>query len=357
MNKPFSLLALLVALPICFFSSGLAAEPEEIWQDLGKLSGDERQKFLISKAKEEGEVAWYTSQSPDVAEPLRHDFETRHPGIKIKIWRGRGEAMSNRMLTEARAGKFAVDIASGAAEFFPVLIKADLIGKHASPERDFYSSTNKDRDGLWTNGGDVISVIAYNSNLVSKAEAPKTYEDFLNPKWKGSFAIDTNPDRMVIGWLKLWGGEKTEQFLQALMKNGAAVRSGHSLMAQLLCAGEFKAAIELYAHRAADLKQKGCPLEMVFPNPTIGAVGPLFVAKRALHPFAAALLVDYLLSESGQKILVDKRRHSGRRGIKVSDPELDLAKRGVQTLLSTPEDIIRWERNYFELRERYLLVR
>jgi iron(III) transport system substrate-binding protein len=352
--KPTYLFAVCVFLS---FTNVLAKEPEEIWTEIGKLTGEERRRFLVSKAKAEGEVVWYTSQAPDVAEPLRHEFETRHPGIKVKVWRGRGETMSNRMVTEARAGKFGVDIASGAAEFFPVLIKADLIGKYASPERDFYSSANKDRDGLWTNGGDVISVIAYNSNLVPKAEAPKTYEDFLDPKWKGSFAIDTNPDRMVIGWLKLWGGEKTGQFLQALMKNGAAVRSGHSLMAQLLCAGEFKAAIELYAHRTADLKQKGCPVEIVFPNPTIGAVGPLFVAKRAPHPFAAALLVDYLLSESGQKILVDRKRHSGRRGVTVTDPELDLEKRGVKALLSTPEDIIQWERNYFELRERYLLVR
>jgi iron(III) transport system substrate-binding protein len=348
---------LVVVLLLVCSTTVLPKEPEEIWQELGKLSGEERQKYLVSKAKEEGEVSWYTSLAPDVIETWRNDFETRYPGVKLKVWRGRGEAMSGRMLTEARAGKFGVDVASGATEFFPLLRKANVVGRYVSPEREFYLSANKDRDGLWTNGGNVLTVIVYNTDMVPKVEAPKSYDDFLNPKWKGSFAIDTNPDRVVMGWLKLWGSEKTEQVLQALMKNGAAVRSGHSLMAQLLCAGEFKAAIELYAHRTAELKEKGCPLEMVFPNPTLGSVGPLFVAKRAPHPHGAALLVDYLLSASGQKILVDKRHHSGRQGVKVNDPELDLEKRGVTTLLLSPEDMSQLEGNYFELRKRYLLIR
>lgn len=348
---------LVVVLLVVSSATVLPKEPEEIWQELGKLSGEERQKLLVSKAKEEGEVSWYTSIAPDAIDQWRSDFETRYSGVKVRVWRGRGEAMSGRMLTETRAGKFTVDVGSGAPEFFPILRKADVVGRYVSPEREFYSSVSKDRDGFWTNGSNVLVVIAYNSNLVPRAEAPNNYQDFLNPKWKGGFAIDTNPDSVVMGWLKLWGGEKTEQFLQALMKNGAAVRSGHSLMAQLLCAGEFKAAIELYAHRAAELKQKGCPLEMVFPEPTIGSMGPLFIAKRAPHPYAAALLVDYLLSANGQKILVDKRHHSSRQGIKMSDPELDLEKRGVTTLLLTPEDISNLERNYFELRKRYVLIR
>jgi iron(III) transport system substrate-binding protein len=356
MGKRLSL-ALFVALPIFLSSTALAAEAEEVWRDLGKLAGEERERFLVSKAKEEGEAVWYTSLGLDVVEALRADFERRYPGIAMKTWRGRGETVSNRVLAETKAGKFSADVTFSSNEFFPLLIKGNLAARYSSPERAFYSNASKDRDGLWTSVGYVMTVIAYNRNLVPRAEAPRNYEDFLNPKWKGNFAIDSNPDRLVMGWLKLWGGEKTERFLQALIKNDASVRAGHSLMAQLLCAGEFKTAMELYAHRIADLKEKGCPAELVFPGPTIGAGGFLYVAKRAPHPYAAALVMDHLLSARGQRIFADRGFFSGRNDIKPRNPELDLEKRGVRTLLLTPEDVEQVGAKYFELRERYLLLR
>ena len=339
------------------FTSVLAKEPEEIWRELGKLSGEERQKFLVSKAKTEGEVAWYTTLSADVLDPLTEGFERRYPGIKTNIWRGRGETVTNRVLIEARAGKFSVDVISGSNENFPVLMKANLVGRYSSPEKGFFYDGSRDQEGYWASVVNVIVAIAYNTQLVPRSEAPRRYEDFLDPKWSGNFAIDTNPDRAVMTWLKVWGSEKTEQFLRGLIKNGAAVRSGHLIIAQLLCAGEFKAAIEVYAFSMVNLKQKGCPVEIVFPDPVAGAVTPLYVAKRSSRPYAAALLVDYLLSEPGQKIVVQKRAFSGRKGINIKHPELDTESKGVQALLLRPEDAGQLGKKYLELRERYLLIR
>ena len=159
------------------------------------------------------------------------------------------------------------------------------------------------------------------------AEAPRKYEEFLSPKWKGSFAIDMEPDRALMVWLKNWGEAKTEKFLEGFMKNEAVVRKGHALLTQLLCAGEFKTAIELYAYRVAEMKHKGCPIDIVYPDPTPGAVTPLAVGRRAPHPHAAALLVDYLLSDAGQKILAARRWFSGRTGVKPEFPELDIEKK------------------------------
>jgi len=128
-------------------------------------------------------------------------------------------------------------------------------------------------------------------------------------------------------------------------------------MTQLLCAGEFKAAIELYAFRVVELKHKGCPLEMVFPNPTPGAVSPLSIARRSPHPYGAALLVDHILSEGGQKILVSQGILSPRRGIKLKYPEMDAEKRGVRLLMLRPEDAEKLGEKYMELRGRFLIDR
>ena len=105
------------------------------------------------------------------------------------------------------------------------------------------------------------------------------------------------------------------------------------------------------------MKHKGCPIELVYPDPTPGAVTPLVVARRSPHPYAAALLVDYLLSESGQKILADRGWFSGRRGIKPKYPELDIEDKGVRVLLLRPEDAEQFGKKYQELREQFLLKR
>jgi len=357
-KRRLSLAGVAICASLLLSSTLYGKDAEEIWRELAKLSGEKRQKALITESKAEAKVVFYANISTDHLEILRQDFEKRYPGIKLEIWRGSGERTSNRILTEARAGKFDADVIGPGNEYLPTLMKAGLVGRYNSPERVGYLEIHKDRDGYWTSYVYNLAVIAYNTKLVSAAEAPRTYEDFLNPKWKGDFAIDMEPDRAVMGWLKTWGEEKTERFFRGLMRNEPVVRKGHTLLTQLLCAGEFKVAVELYAYRLAEVKnEKGCPVEIVYPDPTPGAVTPLVVAKRAPHAHAAALLVDYLLSEPGQRILAERGWFSGRRGIKPKFSELDVEGKGIRVLLLRPDDADRLGKKYLQLREEFLLKR
>ena len=129
-------------------------------------------------------------------------------------------------------------------------------------------------------------------------------------------------------------------------------------MTQLLCAGEFKGAIDLYAYRVADLKNtKGCPVEISYPDPTPATPSPLSVTRKAPHPFSAALLDDYLLSDIAQKIFLDAGRISGRRGLRPKYPDIDIEAKGVRILLITPEDAVQLEKPYQQLREEFLMRR
>ncbi len=340
-----------------YVSPALSKEPEDIWAELARLSGGERPKRLLSGARSEGKVVFYTNLSADHLELLRQDFEGRFQ-VTLESWRASGEKTANRFLTEGRSGKFVADAVTPSNEHVVSLIRAGLVGLYNSPERSSYSEPNRDREGYWTSHDNNMAIIAYNTKLVSAAEAPKKYEDFLSAKWKGNFALDMDPDKALMGWLKSWGEEKTRKFLQGLIKNDVAVRKGHTLAAQLLCAGEFKAAMDLYIYRVADLKRaKGCPVEIVYPDPTPGAVGPLVVAKRSPHPYGAALLTDYILSEAGQKLLSSVGRISGRRGIKPKYPDMDFEGKGVRVLLLTPQDTEKLEKKYQQLREEFLLNR
>lgn len=322
-----------------------------------KLPAPERQKRLVEGAKSEGKVVFYGSLSADNLDKLRVEFEKIYP-VKLENWRASGEKSSNRLLTEARAKTFLADLVAASNEHVPGLMKANLLGRYNSPERAFFLDSHKDRAGYWTGYDYNIAVIAYNTKLVPAAEAPKKHEDFLDPKWKGAFAIDMDSDKTVMGWLKTWGTEKTKKFMQALTKNDVVLRKGHTLITELLCAGEFKAAVELYAYRLADVKhKKGCPVEIVYSDPTPATASPISVVKAAPHPYAAALFMDFILSQAGQNINAEFGRLSGRRDIRPKYPELDMEARGVRVLLLKPEDTDQLGKQYQQLREEFLLGR
>ena len=353
------MILLIVALlaPLSDVFAAAAKEPEELWQELNKLPPDERQKRLVAGARAEGKAVMYGNISNDHLERLRVDFEKRY-GVKIDGFRASGERVANRLLTEARSGKLDADVLAPSNEHMPALIKAGIAGRYDSPERAAFPEIFRDQQGYWTSWDFNIAVIAYNTRLVSAADAPKKYEDFLDPKWKGNFALDMDPDKSLMGWFKTWGPERTRKYLQAIRKNEVVVRKGHTLQAQLLCAGEFKAAIDLYAYRLADLKHsRGCPVEISYPDPTPATPSPIGVIKKTPRPYAAALLLDYILSEPVQKMFSEGGRISGRRGVRPRYPDLDFEAKGVKILLLTPEDAVQYDKPYQQLREEFLLNR
>lgn len=332
-------------------------EPEEIWQELLKLPSEERQKRLVAGARAEGKAVVFGNISADHLERLRVDFEKRY-GVRLDGYRASGEQTANRLLTEARAGKLDVDVMAPSNEHIPTLIKAGVAGRYNSPERAAFPDSHKDRQGYWTAYDYNVAVIAYNSRLVPSQDAPKKYEDFLDPKWKGNFALDMDPDKSIMGWFKIWGTERTKKYVQAISKNEVVVRKGHTLLAQLLCAGEFKAAIDLYAYRLADLKhRRGCPVEISYPDPTPATPSPVGVIKKTPRPYAAALLLDYILSEPAQRIFSEEGRISARRGVRPRYPEIDIEAKGIKILLLTPDDAVQYDKPYQQLREEFLLNR
>jgi iron(III) transport system substrate-binding protein len=118
-------------------------------------------------------------------------------------------------------------------------------------------------------------------------------------------------------------------------------RKGHTLQTQLLCAGEFKVAVELHAYHIAGFKrEKGCPVGMIFTDPTPASTGShVGITKAASHPHAAALFVDFVLSEEGSKIVAASGRIPTRRGAKARYEELsDLEEKGVKVVVTLPED-------------------
>jgi iron(III) transport system substrate-binding protein len=298
-----------------------------------------RQKRLEEGARREGALKFYSVSNAELISAHIKGFTNRYPFIKADFWRGSGNKLVVRALMEHRTGKLDADVISVGTENVMALKRAGIWGRYRSPEAQFYPREQYDKDGYFHSDSLGLAAIAYNHQLVRREDAPRGYNDLLDPKWKGSLSIDLEPERALMAWLVAWGEQKTRDFVHKLIANGAWVRRGHTLQAQLLCAGEFKIAVEIYPDAIARMKQNGCPATIVFPNPTPAVVGGNYsIYINTPHPHAAALFVDFVLSAEGSRILAATGRIPGRKGMKSLYEELSgLDERGVPLLVVTPE--------------------
>jgi iron(III) transport system substrate-binding protein len=322
-----------------FASTVKASRVEDLLAEVNKLSPAVRQSRLEEGARREGSLKFYGVSNADLLGAYSAGFMKRYPFIRAEFWRGSGNKLVFRTLTEHRTSQLDADAILVGTESVLTLKKAGIYLRYHSPESQFFPRYFSDPDGYWHADALGISTMAYNTQLVKREQAPRSYEDLLDPKWKGNLSIDLEPERALMGWLVAWGEKKTRAFVEGLMKNGALIRRGHTLQAQLLCAGEYKVASEIYPDAILRMKYKGCPAELIFATPIPAEVsGPIGIYTNTPHPHAAALFVDFMKSAEGAKILVATGRLSGRRGVNSLYEELsNFEERGISLVVITPE--------------------
>src|SRR5437016_1454753 len=331
------LIALVISCALTSTAEGSSVEAT--LAEIGKLPPQSRQKQLEEGARREGSFVHYSVSNAELINAYVKAFMSKYPFIKADFWRGSGNQLVFRTLMEHRAGKLTADVISVGTENVIALKKAGIYARYRSPEAQFYPREQVDKDGYFHADSFGLATIAYNHQLVKKEDAPKGYNDLLDPKWKGSLSIDLEPERALTAWLLAWGEPKTREFVQKLLANGTTVRRGHTLQAQLLCAGEFKIAVEIYPDAILRMKQMGCPATIVFPNPTPALAGGNYgINVNAPHPHAAALFVDFVLSADGAKILSGTGRIPTRKGARSVYEELsNLEEKGVPIFVVTAE--------------------
>ena len=269
----------------------------------GALAAAPPDAALVEGAKKEGRLVWYTSMNVDDSQPLLDAFTKKYPFIRAELWRGSSEKVLNKIQTEARAGQFLFDVVSSNAFETGYLKAAGLAARYVPPSASVYPKGFVDPEGGWVDIYDNHYVLGYNTNLVPRGEAPRDWRDLLDPRWKGKFAMDPEDHAWLLALQERWGKDKANAFARSLAAQSPLWRKGHTLIAQLLTAGEFPLGL-VYAHRIEELKAKGAPVEWVTttdPIPT--EVHPIQVGAKALHPNAARLFVEFVVSTEGQTMM------------------------------------------------------
>ena len=228
---------------------------------LTKLAPAERQTRIVEGAKKESGLVWYSSTTAEDALALSKKFHEQHPTIQINHFRSSSEKLLERILAESRANAFKADIVSLPELELSVMIKRKLLARYEGVENTLFPAESKDPHGFWTGLYTSAWVPAYNTKLVGKDAAPKSYKDLLNPKWKGGIAMDNEPYNWYIVSLRYLekrdGKAAAADYMKKLAAQQMQWRKGHSLIGQLMSAGEFPLAAELQVHTVERAKAQG----------------------------------------------------------------------------------------------------
>jgi len=259
---------------------------------------------VIEAAKQEGEVTLYAALSIKTAKTIGDMFEEKY-GIKVKHWRGSATGIVNRVLNETRAGKSLFDVVMGNRGVMYAIKEKGVLDKFRPPAADIFPDQFKDPDALMTTWRVLPVGINYNTNLVKKEDAPKTWKDLDDPKWRGNFAmanpaIHTTTLQFVISLHKLLG-ENWLEVVQGWAKQKPRLGRSMSPAVRTLITGEVGAAI---AYIKAKF-QYGGPIDYVRMDKYLASVSALGVNKDASHPNAARLYINFFLQPEVLKIFAD----------------------------------------------------
>jgi iron(III) transport system substrate-binding protein len=274
-------------------------------QNLMTYEGADRMERILAAAKKEGTLTLYTTIAEKDLPTLIKPFEAKY-GVKVSVWRAGTDKVLQRAVQETRAGRHEVDVVHFGSPEMEALWREKVLQPVASPAHKDLIPGSVPQHRAWAATILSVWVQAYNTSLVKKPDLPKTYQDLLDPKWKGKLGIEEKNDDWFATVVQQLGGEQQGlAFFRKLVEtNGISPRKGHTLLNNMVVSGEVPMALTVYNYMPQQAKEKGAPIDWFAIEPAIARSNAVGVAAKAPHPAAALLFYEFMLSPEGQKLLV-----------------------------------------------------
>ena len=311
---------------------------------------------LIEAARKEGQVVHYTSTDLPVAEKLAKAFEAKYPGISVRVERTGAERVFQRIGQEYSSNIHAVDVvnSSDAAHF--IVWKRDGLLEPYVPEdvAKFYPPEHRDGDGQFASWRVFLSIIAYNTKLVKAEDAPKSFADLLDPKWKGKI-VKAHPGYSGTNMTATYQLQRDlgwSWFEQLAKQNVMQVQSAADPPKKLEL-GERAIMADGVEYIILQLREAGRPVEPVYAtegSPMI--IGPNGIFKGAPNPNAAKLFQSFCFSREAQQLIIDV---GGLRSVHPQTKEKQgwLALKDIKTLKDDPAAV---EQQGASIKQRYTRI-
>lgn len=272
-------------------------------------------------AKREGTVTVYSSFNIDEFDKIYPLFQDRY-GIKVEHIRATGETILQRLVTEARAGRVVADLyETNSFEVFNA-IQENLLEAWMPPNAAVFPDDLKDDQGFWVSTRQNIDGIAWNTNLVQPNEAPQSYEDMTDPRWRGRMLVERDDTEMFVGLIQgKFGGDmaRARQWLEGVAANQPQLNRGHTETTELLVAGGGAVFLGVYAHRVETMKARRAPIEWM-QTEGVQLLQAGGITRGAPHPNAAKLFWNWFVGEEAQQAISAVGRIPSRPGVALEAP-------------------------------------
>lgn len=315
---------------------------------------------LIDAAKQEGEMVWYSSLIIDqLVRPVAEAFEDKY-GIKVHYSRTPAGEMALKLQNEIRAGSVQADAFDGNSAFFQVMPLDNLVA-YAPEAAAAYPAELKDADGRFHAINVATLTVGVNTDLVPEADRPKSYDDLLDPKWKGKMAwtTDQTPNGapgFIGNILQVYGEEKGMEYLRKLAEQDIVnVPASQRVVLDQVIAGEHQLGLMIFNHHTVISGAKGAPVTWLRIEPLISTGNYVGLLKNSPHPNAGKLFVDFILSEEGQMVFQKANYLPAHPGVPAAEPTLKAEGGGFKVTVITNEaalaNLPKWTAIYKDLFE------
>jgi iron(III) transport system substrate-binding protein len=307
----------------------------------------------LEAAKKEAKVVWYTSLVLPSAEKVAKLFEAAYPGIKVEVDRTGSQRILQRVMQELSANVKTADVLhTSDAGHFVLLKERKLLAPYTPAGIEKFPAGFKDKDGYYFGLRATVNCITYNSKLVPASEAPKTWKDLLDPKWRGKL-VTAHPGyggisaTHMLALVNVYGWD----YFKQLAQNRVMITQSAADPLTVVASGERAVAVNGGEYSAYQLKKKGSPVEIVYPKEGVPlVVSPTAILAAAPHPNAAKLFTDFTFTREVQQVMADSE------GLYTGHPEVkyptDKPKMSELKLLSVdPEEL---EKRNEEIKKRFI---
>lgn len=319
------------------------AEPRTL-AELAAYQGADRMRLLVEGAKKEGALTVYTSLVAKDATPIVNAFKKKYP-VDVQVWRGSTEAIVQRSLNEARAGRCPADIQMSGPPAVEPLRREGLLQPVKSPATAGLMPEAVPPHGEYVGVYLNIFAAAYNTNLVKADEAPKSYEDLKDPRWKGRLAVEADDSPWFAALAATLGEERVVKLFREIVRtNGISPRKGHTVLANLVAAGEVPLALTVFSYKSDQLEHSGAPIRTFYLPPVIALASAVAVGRCAPHPHAALLFHDFMATDA-QPLLA-------KGGLPPANPKVKPLAAGIALTFMDPAQMIDEGKKWNELWER-----
>jgi iron(III) transport system substrate-binding protein len=302
---------------------------------------------LLEQARKEGEVVLYSTMPVTEFQIFSQAVKEKYPFLNIHHVRLSSGSQVSRVMLEHKAGKLQADVVGNNLSAMIYYKEQGVLTKHQSTESAQILKDMVDPDGFWAGITTDLLVTGFNTTMIARDKAPKTFEDYLDARFKGQMGINRGNPYALVGMVELKGEEKGIRYIKQLGQQALRPVEGFTHMTNLLAAGEYPLAIFMQVSKIDAMKKKAAPVNWLPTSPTFATPASVGATRQASHPAAAKLLVDFYLSAEGQQALVKAAKIPLRRGVKSPSPDIDQLLQGTLHVIRS-EDYSRDLRVYNE---------